>query len=903
MAQAVREAREPQSRLVPITLDPSSIDVSPPLVGGKFIFTGGKKLYIRGVTYGTFQGDEGGAGYPSPEIVERDFSQMAATGVNAVRTYTVPPRWLLDLALRHGLRVMVGLPWEQHIAFLDQKGVAQSIENRVRDGVRSCSGHPAVLCYTVGNEIPSSIVRWLGHRRVERYIERLYRAAKGEDPKSLVTYVNFPSTEYLHLPFLDLFCFNVYLEARQSLEAYLARLQNIAGDRPLILAEIGLDSRRNGVEAQAHMLDWQVRSAFASGCAGAFLFAWTDEWSRGGFEIDDWDFGLTDRRRRPKPALQSVKKAFAEVPYPPNLSWPRVSVVVCSYNGARTIRDCFDGLRKLEYPDYEVIVVDDGSTDKTASIAQEYGFRVISTENRGLSSARNTGLKASTGEIVAYIDDDAYPDPHWLTYLVRTMSNPKYGGAGGPNLPPPGDGPIAECVAHAPGGPVHVLLSDRDAEHIPGCNMAFRKASLEALGGFDPQFRVAGDDVDICWRLQERGLRLGFSPAAMVWHHRRNSLRAYWKQQKGYGKAEALLEKKWPEKYDTLGQLNWAGRVYGNGLTQRLGSPRARIYQGVWGCAPFQSLYQPAPGTISSLPAMPEWYLIILIFIGLSALGILWTPMLLSLIPLSILCGLSLMQAAHSVSRSRFTNGSESRYARLKWRGVTAFLHLIQPLARLSGRLRHGLSPWRVGFQGLSVPWRRRVAVWSEEWKSTEDRLRSVETSLRAGGIQTHRSGDYDRWDLDVSGGMFGKVRLLMSIEEHGAGKQLIRFRLWPRCSVKAVLVVLAFIVLSIGAAFDQAPAASLIIGVIATLIALRTFGECAGATFAALKAARSITLEQASEEASESLDTSTADHFDQAHPTYEHNRDAGNEPLPVDCVDVDELSLERAGQCANMGD
>ena len=77
--------------------------------------------------------------------------------------------------------------------------------------------------------------------------------------------------------------------------------------------------------------------------------------------------------------------------------------------------------------------------------------------------------------------------------------------------------------------------------------MAFRAESrLEAIGGFDPRFRAAGDDVDVCWRLQERRRTIGFRPAALVWHHRRNSLRAYWQQQKGYGKAEALLEEKWP---------------------------------------------------------------------------------------------------------------------------------------------------------------------------------------------------------------------------------------------------------------------------------------------------------------------------------------------------------------------
>src|SRR5205823_11280236 len=131
-------------------------------------------------------------------------------------------------------------------------------------------------------------------------------------------------------------------------------------------------------------------------------------------------------------------------------------------------------------------------------------------EDRGLANARKPGLKAATGEIGAYIDDGPHPRPHWLTYLAAKFLSTSHAAVGGPNLAPPGDGPIAECIARAPGGPVHVLLSDCEAEHIPGCNMAFRKACLEAIGGFDAQFRTAGDDVDACWRLQERGSTLGF---------------------------------------------------------------------------------------------------------------------------------------------------------------------------------------------------------------------------------------------------------------------------------------------------------------------------------------------------------------------------------------------------------
>ena len=407
--------------------------------------------------------------------------------------------------------------------------------------------------------------------------------------------------------FSDYISFNVYLESQEKLAAYLGRLQNLAGDLPLVMAEIGLDSRRNGDDRQSSVLEWQIETAFSRGCAGLMVFSWTDEWFRGGFEIEDWDFGLTTRQRRAKPALFSTATAFKNVPIKAADGMPRISVVVCTYNGSRTIRDTLDGLAKVDYPDYEVIVVDDGSTDGVGGIVREYPVQLIRTENRGLSAARNTGMEAATGTIVAYIDDDAYPDPHWLQYLAWTFLTTTYVGVGGPNIPPAGDGPIAECVANAPGGPVHVLVSDTEAEHIPGCNCAFRKEALQAVGGFDPVFRAAGDDVDLCWRLLERGWKIGFHPAAVVWHHRRNSLRTYWRQQKGYGKAEALLERKWPSKYNAAGHVTWAGRLYGRGITRALA--RSRIYHGSCNSAPFQRLYESSPGTAACLPLMPEWYL------------------------------------------------------------------------------------------------------------------------------------------------------------------------------------------------------------------------------------------------------------------------------------------------------
>src|SRR2546425_588871 len=353
-------------------------------------------------------------------------------------------------------------------------------------------------------------------------------------------------------------------------------------------------------------------------------------------------------------------------------------------------------------------------------------------------------------------------------------------GVGGPNIAPAGDGPVANCIANAPGNPVHVLLSDQEAEHIPGCNMAFRKAALQAIGGFDPQFRIAGDDVDVCWQLQQRGWTLGFNPAAMVWHHRRNSVRAYWKQQINYGKAEALLEQKWPEKYNAAGHLTLAGRVYGNGHRYLLGQS-GRIYHGTWGSAPFQSLYQPAAGTLRSLPLMPEWYLVIVAFAILSALGSLWTPLSLALPVLALAVSVPLVQGVLNATRASFTSPPRSRVARLKLRTLTSFLHPLQPLARLCGRLRYRTTPWRRGAPGLSLPRPRTAAIWTEQWQDPTARLQSLEAALRVSGASVLLGGDYDRWDLEVRGGLLGAVRILMAGGEPRGRRPVLPLPPWAK--------------------------------------------------------------------------------------------------------------------------
>ncbi len=155
----------------------------------KFFYEGAEKFWIRGATYGTFEPREE-SDYPPPERVAQDFALMREAGVNTVRIYTVPPQYLLDEAARQGLRVIVGLAWMQHICFLDDPKISESIRTQMRLEVRACANHPEVLAFAIGTEIPAQIVRWHGKEKIEQFLRQLYDDVKREAPHTMVTYVH-----------------------------------------------------------------------------------------------------------------------------------------------------------------------------------------------------------------------------------------------------------------------------------------------------------------------------------------------------------------------------------------------------------------------------------------------------------------------------------------------------------------------------------------------------------------------------------------------------------------------------------------------------------------------------------------------------------------------------------------
>ncbi|HEX3881752.1 MAG TPA: glycosyltransferase [Stellaceae bacterium] len=750
-------------------------------VDGRFFRLDGEKYFVKGVTYGPFADGSHGAPFPEPEMVARDFALMAGAGVNTVRVFTVPPVWLLDAAAAAGLRVIAGLPWSQHIAFLANAGTKARVRAAVQEGVRACERHPAIFAYLVGNEVPPDMIRWHGAKAVSRFLAELHALVKAEHPGALVSYASFPSTEYLSVDFADFLCFNVYLHDEHAFRRYLARLHNIAFDKPLVLTEFGGDSMHAGEAAQAALLSWQVEAAFSAGVAGTCVFAWTDEWFTGGHAIEDWAFGLVDKERQPKPSFAEVARVYRGHLPPALPRTPRVSVVVCAYNSEATIEQCLASLEQLNYPDYEVIVVNDGANDRTREIAERFpNCRLINQENRGLSVARNVGAEAATGEIVAYTDSDCVADPDWLDFLVGTMERGGLAACGGPNFPPPEDSLVPAAVAVSPGGPCHVLLDDELAEHIAGCNMAFRRDVLLGLGGFDPVFRAAGDDVDICWRLQDAGYAIGFSAAAMVWHFRRNTVRAYIGQQRGYGKAEALVYAKHPQRFNRFGQAMWGGRIYGDLSSALLLGRTSRIYSGVFGRGLFQSLYERPTSILQHLPMTFEWGLAapLLALAGIFLGGWHW----LLAAPLLLTWTICVTGAARAKMDPRFTG--------LKARALVALLIYLGPLWRGYERLKWRLkalreTPARPVADGPrpALSWSERgfvLSYWSEEGDEKEDLLGGLMAEAIGQGYPAAMDSGWGGWDLTISRGPWERARVLVGAENHGGVKRLYRVRCMP---------------------------------------------------------------------------------------------------------------------------
>ena len=249
----------------------------------------------------------------------------------------------------------------------------------------------------------------------------------------------------------------------------------------------------------------------------------------------------------------------------------KISVVIATCNRAHLLKNCVDSLEKqtLDKDLFEVIVINDGSTDSTGRFLEDFkkktmiNFHYINQENRGVSSARNSGIDIAKGEYVAFTDDDCIVPEDWLArmyYCFNTLDN-DVAGIGGP----------LDCVTQHEGSYianfiqfidefnyipvltkffiwyVHTsqLKGDEQVPYLRTSNAIFRKKCLEEVGGFDVAFeRPGGEDPDLCYRLLNENYRFHFDKDLVVLHNSRESFDAYFKSLKNYIKGEIRKSKK-----------------------------------------------------------------------------------------------------------------------------------------------------------------------------------------------------------------------------------------------------------------------------------------------------------------------------------------------------------------------
>jgi len=235
---------------------------------------------------------------------------------------------------------------------------------------------------------------------------------------------------------------------------------------------------------------------------------------------------------------------------------------------------------------------------------------------------------------------------------------------------------------------------------------------------------------------------------------------------------------------------------------------------------------------------MPEAYLALGCLSALVALGGLWHPLFFLAPALALAAGTLAARAVSAAAGARFPTPGLTARERTTRQVIAALLHLAQPLVRLDGRLRHGLTPWRRrGAHGRAVPVARRLEHWSEEWVDPPERVRSLEASLVDHGAVVRRGGDFDDWDLETRGGTLAGTRVWTVVEEHGGG-QLTRLRCRPTWSRGGLVVILLLAVLGLGAAASGAAPAAAVIGILAAALALRTVSEGSSAMGLTVRAA-----------------------------------------------------------------
>ena len=204
-----------------------------------------------------------------------------------------------------------------------------------------------------------------------------------------------------------------------------------------------------------------------------------------------------------------------------------ISVVIPAYNAERTLVECLAALQQQSGDALEVIVADDGSSDRTAAVAAEHGARVVQQNRQGPAAARNLGLAQACGEIVIYTDADCVPAPDWVEQMSAPLADEQVSGVKGAYATRQRQ--VVARLAQLEFEERYALLArHKYIDFFDTYAVALRKSALQTQGSFDTFFPVANnEDVELAYRLAEGGYKIVFNRKAIVFHRHVAGWRAY----------------------------------------------------------------------------------------------------------------------------------------------------------------------------------------------------------------------------------------------------------------------------------------------------------------------------------------------------------------------------------------
>jgi glycosyltransferase involved in cell wall biosynthesis len=231
-----------------------------------------------------------------------------------------------------------------------------------------------------------------------------------------------------------------------------------------------------------------------------------------------------------------------------------ISVIIAVKNGQATIKKCIESVLNCAYSDFEIICVDDGSTDSTAGILRSYSGRIkviTHSSSTGPSRARNVAAAAASGDLLAFTDGDCIVDKDWLNELAKCFESPEIVSAGGVQRIPEDESEFGkqaalfmESIGFATGYLGRKAGMIVRVDHNPSCNSIYRKDIFLRFKGFIEGL-WPGEDVELDHRLKKAGYILVFNPRAVVYHYRPSAPVKFFRMMFRYGWAQGVLVRKY----------------------------------------------------------------------------------------------------------------------------------------------------------------------------------------------------------------------------------------------------------------------------------------------------------------------------------------------------------------------